>query len=318
MGTDDSSVLTRDDGDNNGSQESEMENPKERETAALLAGILEELKVIREHIGQLPPPQIQPQPVYAARHGFHEDPDSSRSAEGLFTKEERCGPILREALRRYRTDAVPQWSTFYGAHLSTPPTYPEYSLKESERRLAWSSLVGECWQIPHDNRVSLCFLGTNAPTDPVLLSRVRNFLHYFHDSHANESPRGRYFNVWDWFDSSGFSTYWYPYKVPFDLDTDAQKRRQVESGLPDEKEPVAALPAMVAPWRRMINFQGLTTVRNCETAEKRSRVTDEELCPFLLPKTEEAIFELPVNVSFSTCSSENLRIGVRPVSNTVD
>jgi len=259
-----------------------------RETAALLAGILEELKAIRERVGQ-PPAQV-------SHDSDRCDPATtdaeSNASTGKLTIEARGGPILREALRRYRTDSVPVWNPLYGAHLISPSQYPGHGFKDQGRRSAWTGLLGECWQIPHDNRVSLCFLST--PTDPTTPSRVRNFLHHFHDAHANESPRGRYFNIWDWFDT-GVSSYWYPHKSSSDLDIDTEKRGRIEDGLSGAKEETSTLAPMVAPWRRMIHFQGLTTIRNCESAEKRSQIKDEDLCPFLLPKSDEAIFELPVN-----------------------
>ncbi|KAK0655942.1 hypothetical protein B0T16DRAFT_23449 [Cercophora newfieldiana] len=259
-----------------------------RETAALLANILDELKTIRKQTGQ---PLSQPSNDCARCSQETKDIEDD-TPTGQLTKEARTGPILCEALRRYRTDSVPQWSAFYGAHVTSPPQSDGYGFKDQERRSAWNSLIGETWQIPHDNRISLCFL--SAPTDPMVPSRVRNFLYHFHDAHANESPRGRYFNIWDWFDS-GISAYWYPHKSSSDLDLDMEKRGRIEDGLTGAKEETSALAPMVAPWRRMINFQGLTTVRNCESGEKRSTVTDEDLCPFLLPKMDEAIFELPVN-----------------------
>ena len=259
---------------------------------SLLACVLQELRAIKEQLAKQQPPNSNSKSnggcVECGKPRQQQEP----STEGLLTREARIGPLLHEALQRYRLNAVPQWSAFYGAHLSSDH---EHNLGHDEAlRSAWESIAGECWQIPHDNRVSLCFL--SAPTDPTSLVRVRNFLYHFHDAHPSELPRGKYINVWDWFDTA-VSAHWHPHKTAADLEADAKKRAHAEDALSKSGAPPSnlLLSPMVAPWRRFINLHGLTSIRNGETEEKRARITDEDICPFFLPKNNDDIFELPVN-----------------------
>jgi len=158
------------------------------------------------------------------------------------------GPILQEALRRYNLDAVPPWSTLYGTYLAREETSldPESIARDSE----WTSIIGNCWKIPNDNRVSFCFL---APaSDPKTLVQIRNFLFHFHKSDTQRLSRGENFNVWDWFDT-GFSAYWFPGKTTSSMP-------QVPSILSDQKasflnwrpdnRPV--ISHLIAPWRRIM------------------------------------------------------------------
>jgi hypothetical protein len=259
---------------------------------SLLAGVLQELRAIKEQLAKQQPPNSDSSSNWGCVNCEKPKQQQQASTESQLTREARIGPVLQEALQRYRLNAVPQWSAFYGAHLSSGP---EHNLGHDEAlSSAWKSVVGECWQIPHDNRVSLCFL--SAPTDPTSLVRVRNFLYHFHDAHPLELPRGKYINVWDWFDTA-VSTHWHPHKTAADLEADAKKRARAENALPKPSAPPSSLliSPMVAPWRRLINLNGLTSIRNGETEEKRARITDEDICPFFLPKNKDDIFELPVN-----------------------
>jgi hypothetical protein len=163
----------------------------------------------------------------------------------LYSREERESSILREALARYLSDDVPQWSTLYGTHV--PQERRLETPEDAARRSEWVSLAGECWRIPHDNRVNLCFL---APlTDIITPVRVRNFLIHFHRPQEPGIPKGEFFNVWDWFDT-GISAYWYPGKRASDV---ARERVELSlaKNISDRNDPVH-LSSLVAPWRRIM------------------------------------------------------------------
>ncbi len=320
----------------------EMTTRADTDTALLLKSILEELKVIKEHvrIGQQQQHQqgsVLPGGGFGDREeasGGNGNEETEREEEGpseSLSIAARRGAVLREALRRYRTNAVPQWSTFYGTHVSlevsasseisaSPPPAPgpngfsfgpshgddfkfdheekHQSVRvqekevesEADSRAAWTSLVGECWRIPHDNRVSLCFAGAGggAGSPPsmgephggggrmgvgseklAVLARVRNFLFHYHDDKSTGGgrgnyalpppPRGKYVNIWDWFDE-GISAYWFPQKSRLDLGADAQRRAKIEAALAEPgtdsgesvKDVMARVPPLVAPWRRIM------------------------------------------------------------------
>jgi hypothetical protein len=160
--------------------------------------------------------------------------------------ESRNGPILHEALRRYKVDAVPSWSTLYGANLAREEIREDSHT--IERDSEWTSIMGNCWKIPNDNRVSFCFL---APwSDPNTLVQVRNFLFHFHKSHRKGLPKGENFNVWDWFDT-GISAYWFPGKRTLSMPQQASSGPVVET---DSLHPnnTTHISPLIAPWRRIM------------------------------------------------------------------
>jgi len=97
------------------------------------------------------------------------DSISSASAPSVptsITTELRTGFILEEALTRYNLNAIPAWSPFYGTHLmhGEGPETAEDAIRSTE----WTSVVGECWKIPHDNRINFCFRAGMSDLDSVL------------------------------------------------------------------------------------------------------------------------------------------------------
>lgn len=156
----------------------------------------------------------------------------------------RTGSILKEALTRYNLNAVPFWSSLYGTHLTPSPGVE--SPEEVTRNIEWATIIGGFCKIPHDNRLNLCF---RAPMDDIAtMVRVRNFMSHFHKQDHSGSPKGEYFNIWDWFDT-GLSAYWYP----------GRKESAIHLrsfGLAEEKNSSSAtlyrLPNMIAPWRRVM------------------------------------------------------------------
>jgi hypothetical protein len=164
----------------------------------------------------------------------------------MFSVEKRLGPVLQEGLKRYKSNAVPYWSTLYGTHLSDEEHLdtPEEAIRKSE----WTSITGGCWRIPHDNRVTFCFL---APlSDSTILIKVRNFLLHFHRPEESEMQRGSCFNVWDWFDT-GISAYWCPGSKTPEL---TQKNINISSvgECGGSCENAATISPLVAPWRRIM------------------------------------------------------------------
>jgi hypothetical protein len=156
----------------------------------------------------------------------------------------RTGFILQEALARYSLNAVPSWSCLYGTHLLRGEG-PE-TVEDALRNIEWTSVVGDCWKIPYDNRINLCFRAPMA--DIAAVVRVRNFVSHFHRPEFSDSPKGEHFNVWDWFDT-GLSAYWYPGRRTPPLPLDAP------SSPPDSiLEPGTSYPlsTMIAPWRRIM------------------------------------------------------------------
>ncbi|KAF4633530.1 hypothetical protein G7Y89_g4589 [Cudoniella acicularis] len=201
----------------------------------------------------------------------------------------RLGSILQEAITRYNSDAVPSWSSQYGERVIKLRGEGPDTAEDSFRNARWTKIVGECWKIPHDNRINLCFR-----TDSVnhrTLVRVRNFIMNFHKLDYPDSPRGEYFHVWDWFDS-GISAYW----CPGTKSTTTPLRNL--SGIGGEQweqlNSATALSIMIAPWRRIINMQGLTSLYSAGSPVDTSELSDEDLCPFL-SETKNAVFQDPMD-----------------------
>ena len=174
---------------------------------------------------------------------------ASSMASISISSEMRTGFILREALRRYNVNAVPSWSCFHGTH-SMPRKGPE-TPEEINRNIEWTSVIGELWRIPCDNRINFCF-GASA-SDFADVVRVRNFVSHFHRLDSFDAPKGEYFNVWDWFDT-GLSTYWYPGKKSSEEDTFGRplKSRNWSSERESTRDSSPPLSSMVAPWRRIM------------------------------------------------------------------
>lgn len=162
------------------------------------------------------------------------------------SKEVRSGPLLDEALRRYKSNEVPYWSTLYGTHLKDEehPEIPEEAIRSSE----WTSLTVDCWKIPHDNRVSFCFL--SPVSDPTILIKVQNFLSLFHRPDDSEIRKGKDFHIWDWFDT-GVSAYWCPGNEAPEF---TQKAAQHLTGGKSEIQhsSLTVVSHLVAPWRRIM------------------------------------------------------------------
>ena len=152
--------------------------------------------------------------------------------------------ILDEALRRYKADSVPSWSTLY----DTSVTREEFieDLEVVARNGEWTSITGDCWKIPNDNRVSFCFPPWS---DPKTLIQVRSFLLHFHKPEGGGHPKGENFNIWDWFDT-GISAYWFPGKrTPSKLHRDSTDMDEASS-LP--RHATTPISHLVAPWRRIM------------------------------------------------------------------
>jgi hypothetical protein len=158
----------------------------------------------------------------------------------------RIGPILHEALKRYRLNAVPAWSTLYGANL--PREEGPESPDEVARKFEWTSITGNCWKIPQDNRVTLSFLGYIS--DAATLVQVRNFLLHFHKPGASGRPKGDNFNVWDWFDT-GISAYWFPGSKTPGLPEDALNGSKDETASVGQSNSTH-ISHLIAPWRRIM------------------------------------------------------------------
>jgi len=159
--------------------------------------------------------------------------------------EARTGPILHEALRRYRSDAVPSWNTLYGTNLARKAISDPEALAWD---IEWTSITGDCWKIPNDNRVSFCFLAAGSETKQ--LFQVRNFLFHFHKHQDSGRLNGEHFNVWDWFDT-GISAYWFPGKrTPSLPPATAEGSVTATSFLPSSN--ITQLSHLVAPWRRIM------------------------------------------------------------------
>jgi hypothetical protein len=116
------------------------------------------------------------------------------------------------------------------------------------REIEWTSLVGDFWKIPHDNRLNFCFRAP-PPDDEETLVHVRNFLYHFHRQEYSRFPNGKVFHVWDWFDT-GLSAYWHPGRKPSELPTDALKWSTGD--LEKRYSNSFHLSNMIAPWRRIM------------------------------------------------------------------
>lgn len=231
----------------------------------LLASFLDELKEMKQSFALPRPdgfianttnnllPNFPNHTEQATLQNKHGDPQLL--AQGIrrqyrdpeYSMDARSGPILQEALRRYDSDAVPHWSTLYGTHLTKDPgpALPEDVLF----KLDWQRIIGDCWLIPHDNRVGLCFLASRIH-GPVVAARIRNFLTHYHRPQDRGIPKGEYFNVWDWFDT-GISAFWYPGKQPSDVEREASDRRIAQRSIPSGAG-MPGISQLVAPWRRIM------------------------------------------------------------------
>lgn len=277
---------------------------EDADTKLLLKSILEELKGIKDQLAlqdernrdldeSSPSPyESSSVPRFKTSNVFVEISNLINSAQ-LFSMELRNGPILCEALKRYCLDSVPSWSTLYGANLGR-----EVAIEDPEkiaRDIEWTSITGDCWKIPNDNRITFCFLAPSS--DPKTLVRVRNFLFHFHKSENKGPPKGENFNVWDWFDT-GISAYWFPGtrtpRMPHEALATLMKGMDARS-LPPWPSNTTQISHLVAPWRRIINLQGLTTLVDCGGSIKPEEVSDSDLCPFLITDTGESIFQRPID-----------------------
>jgi hypothetical protein len=64
-----------------------------------------------------------------------------------------------------------------------------YQSEEIIRKSEWTSITGDFWKIPHDNRVTFYFL---APlSDPTNLIKVRTFLLHFRKIEGTTMETGR-------------------------------------------------------------------------------------------------------------------------------
>lgn len=163
-----------------------------------------------------------------------------------FSPEDRTQTILHEALRRYRADSVPSWSTLYGTNVAREEFVED--LEIIARDGEWTSITGDCWKIPNDNRVSFCFPPW---VDPKTLIQVRNFLLHYHKPKGNGHPKGENFNIWDWFDT-GISAYWFPGKRISSMPQGDSADIEGASALLGA--PTPQISHLVAPWRRIMYF----------------------------------------------------------------
>ncbi|CZR54582.1 uncharacterized protein PAC_04466 [Phialocephala subalpina] len=274
---------------------------KDVDIKVILKSILEELKGIKvqlarqhhgnEHLDKAKSKSYVSNPLDGLKTNDFLESLSPMSSAQIFSVELRNGPLLHEALKRYKLDLVPSWSTLYGANLAR-----EEVIEDPEaiaRDLAWTSITGECWKIPNDNRVTFCFLAPGSDTKTLV--RVRNFLFHFHKPKSKEVAKGENFNVWDWFDT-GISAYWFPGKTTPSMPQEALAVLNGEaSSLRSWPSNTAQISHLAAPWRRIINLQGLTTLENCGSLINREEISDSDLCPFLITDTGESIFQRPID-----------------------
>ncbi|KAH7304366.1 hypothetical protein BKA65DRAFT_206366 [Rhexocercosporidium sp. MPI-PUGE-AT-0058] len=237
------------------------EHPATGEIKILLKEIFNELKAIGLHQAQQGErtnslEQLQSSPDKVLRHDF--DGKDGLQSDWFFghpktatcrpelSKEIRSGPLLEEALRRYKSNSVPYWSTLYGTHLKDEehPEIPDEVIRNSE----WTAITADCWKIPHDNRVSFCFL--SPASDPTILIKVRNFLSLFHRPEDTEIMKGKDFNIWDWFDN-GISAYWCPGNEAPELSQKAAQQFRGDGSRTDHGN-LTTISHLVAPWRRIM------------------------------------------------------------------
>ena len=163
----------------------------------------------------------------------------------ILSRENRLGLLLEEGLERYRSNAVPYWSTLYGTHLADEGH--SNSLEEIIRMSEWTSITGDLWKIPHDNRVTFCFL---APlSDPTILIQVRNFLLHFHKIEGSTMERDSCLHIWDCFDS-GLSVHWFPGRRMPNYSPVVNDMRM--EGVRETCGNPTTLSRLVAPWRRIM------------------------------------------------------------------
>jgi len=232
----------------------------------LLTQIVAQLKILSDRLADGDGRHHSRPPTASSihQHPATISPEPPHSSQIAF----RTGPLLKEALQRYRTNAVPRWSTIYGGHdgaISPSDGDGIEPLEAAARRVQWEALAGQCWKIPHDNRVGLCFQFAAGESDGDAPARLRRWLHGLHGRQRSRSMAGgRTFHVWDWFDG-GLSAYWYPgceEDVVAGLDQRApaiygpERRGATASGKSigrgGEKGQGTDLSPLVAPWRRIM------------------------------------------------------------------
>ncbi|KAE9377870.1 hypothetical protein N431DRAFT_399020 [Stipitochalara longipes BDJ] len=211
--------------------------------------------------------------------------NSTVSISSTISTELRTGFILQEGLTRYNLNAVPAWSPFYGTHLmqGEGPETAEDAIRNSE----WTAVLGHCWRIPHDNRINFCF--RTGMSGPESVSRVQKFLSDYHRP-VPYLPKGDIFNVWDWFDT-GLSAYWYP---GMQASTTPLRFPHWLAGGSSKDSDQFPLSTMVAPWRRVINMQGLTSLTICDGSVNPQELRDDDLCP-ILSETKVSFFQEPMD-----------------------
>lgn len=163
-----------------------------------------------------------------------------------FSMKARTGPVLEEALKRYKLNAVLVWSTLYGANLARPKGTE--SPAEIARSVEWTTIIGDCWRIPHDNRVTLCFPGLLEDTTSLI--QVRNFLSHFHRSRSSSLSKSSNFNIWDWFDT-GISAYWFPGQKTSGIPEEVEIGSKIATNILGQSHSDHISP-LIAPWRRIM------------------------------------------------------------------
>ncbi|RFU27353.1 hypothetical protein B7463_g8978, partial [Scytalidium lignicola] len=284
--------------------EDNPELPQNREAYTLLKTIVDELRSIRlaqtrqdERIDALLRDKISQFPSNNESLLVHETEPSPSAVSAKLSQnstipiEKRTGPILSEALRRYSLDVVPSWSCLYGTH--SMPSSQSQTSEELTRNAEWTSTVRELWKIPHDNRIGFCF--RSPACEPIDVDRVRNFVSHLHILKSSNDPKGQYFNVWDWFDT-GLSAYWYPgiavseQQIYGSLLKSSDRPSEIQSAEANSYR----LSPMIAPWRRMINMQGLTSLSMRDCPLDTEELMDLDLCPFIA-ETRDSVFPEPMN-----------------------
>ncbi|KAK0706263.1 hypothetical protein B0T26DRAFT_446349 [Lasiosphaeria miniovina] len=258
------------------------------ETRDLLASILLEIKGLNQRLSGQGDRILQPRKNASFTQ---KRAPTNEWALPPFSAEARRGPLLEEAVQRYNANSLPRWNAHYGTHTSHRPTI-QVPQQGSSTRFDWPSVVGDFWCIPNDNRVSLCFLAP--PSDITTALRVRNFVTHFHNTQARGAPNGDCLNVWDWFDS-GTSRYWHPDKMSPMPALDHAPEAAIR-GEEDKTESAPRISPLIAPWRRVIHMQGLTTLDIGSSSDvDADKLGDDDLCPVLLAEAEEDPFQRPLN-----------------------
>ena len=162
---------------------------------------------------------------------------------------------------------MPYWSTLYGTHLADEgqSNSPEEIIRKSE----WTSITGGFWKIPHDNRVTFCFL---APlSDPTILIKVRNFLLHFHKIEGTTMERDSCFHIRDCFDS-GLSVHWFPGRRMPGFSRIVNDMRM--EGVRETCGNPTTLSRLVAPWRRIMYVFIFIDGSVLLTTQKSARLDD--------------------------------------------